>query len=364
MAFLSSFINDPQKIRVYGLLLILSLALLALSYFLKHREFNEFFVHFSRDLGIAGVVGFFLAITIEELSHAEFRKVAERERAEIKKDVFYYVYGHEIPLSIRTEIDEHILKVPYVRRGVKMQYGLKPIQDPKTNEWYVLQKFAIIYDLENLTTEDFEFPFLAAVDKSPSEGLADRARFIELSVTGCEKPFRWDADTLKTKQKDEGNELSLSLPNEIILLPKPSSADHRTSMQTNLTHVTLQNETVRFLRGHIDFIATSHVCDLELMVLADRRLKVNAKSFEQNPLESVPVTEFPSWIFFFDKTLEDKGDFYYWRLKKPLLAYQGLQIFWVPEGKEFDKTPANAGSKTQSTNSPINSVSGADTAAT
>ena len=101
-----------------------------------------------------------------------------------------------------------------------------------------------------------------------------------------------------------------------------------------------------------------------ISVLADRRLKVNAKSFEQNPLESVPVTEFPSWIFFFDKTLEDKGDFYYWRLKKPLLAYQGLQIFWVPEGKEFDKTPANAGSKTQSTNSPINSVSGADTAAT
>jgi hypothetical protein len=341
MAFLSSFANDPKKIRVYGLLVILSLVLLALSYVLKQRDFDELFVHFTRDLGIAGLVGFFLAITIEELSHAEFRKVAERERAEIKRDVFYYVYGHEIPLSIRDEIDAHILKVQYVRRGVKMQYGLKPIQDPTTKEWYVLQRFVMHYDLENLTTGELNFPFLAGIDKSPSEAFAGHTRFVELSVNGCKQPLHLRTKELQERIKDEGNEFVLRLPNEIVLLPKPSNVDGRTSISPNLTHVMLQTETVRFLRrGHIDFFFTSHVCDLELIVLADPGLKVSASTFEQNPLER--VTEAPSWTFFFDNT----GEFHFWRLKKPLLAYQALQIFWEPQGKQFDKVPANADSET------------------
>jgi hypothetical protein len=98
------------------------------------------------------------------------------------------------------------------------------------------------------------------------------------------------------------------------------------------------------------------------MVLADRRLKVSASTFEQNPLE--PVTERPSWTFFFNQRLKSEGEFYFWRLKKPLLAYQALQIFWEPQGTEFDKTPANAGSETQSTNSQVSSVSEAAAAVT
>ena len=339
MAFLSTSTKAPNRVRVYGLLVIASLALLALGYQLEHQGFNELVVHFTNELGIAGLVGFFLAITIEELSHAEFRKVAERERAEIKKDVFYYVYGHEIPLSIRDEIDAHVLRVAYVRRGVVMQYDLEPIQDSKTGEWYVLTTFTMSYDLENLTTDELRFPFMAAIDKSPSEELASHTRFIELSAVGCKNPFHWDEATLKTKQIDKGNELGLKLPDEIVLCPKQSASDSaQLSPSHNLTHVTMKTETVRFLRGgHIDFIFTSHVCDLELTVWGDRRLKVDANTFEQNPLER--VTELPSSISWLKKRVQ--GEFYFWRLKRPLLAYQSLQITWTPQDAEFNKAPEN-----------------------
>lgn len=99
MTFLSSFTKDPKKVRVYGLLALLSLLLVALSYYFKKWHYDEFVIHFTRDLGIAGLVGFLLAITIEELSHAEFRKLAEEERAGIKRDVFYYVYGAQLTSS-------------------------------------------------------------------------------------------------------------------------------------------------------------------------------------------------------------------------------------------------------------------------
>ena len=189
MRFISSLTRIPRKVRIYGLLIIFSLALLALGHQLELWGIPRMIIHFTNEIGIAGLVGFVLAITIEKLSHDEFRKVAERERAEIKRDVFYYVYGHEIPLAIRDEIDAHILKVPYVRRGVVMQYELQPVQESTTNEWYVLATFTMNYDLENLTTEEFKFPFIAAIDKSPSEQFAKHTEFIRLSARGCKRTF-------------------------------------------------------------------------------------------------------------------------------------------------------------------------------
>jgi hypothetical protein len=285
-----------------------------------------------------------LAITIEKLSQDEFRKVAENERAEIKRDVFYYVYGHDIPLAIRDEIDAHILKVPYVRRGVVMQYELQPIQESTTNEWYVLTTFTMNYKLENLTTEEFKFPFIAAIDKSPSEQFAKHTEFVRLSARGCKEPFDWHATELKGKQKDEDNELSLKLPDAIVLLPKQSAEEGTAiSASRNLAQITLKTKTVRFLRsGHIDFIFTSHVCDLDLMVWADKRLKVSASTFEQNPLE--PVTEAPPSISWLNERLTETGELYYWKLKKPLLAYQALQISWTAPGIPLDKLPAAADS--------------------
>ena len=357
MKFLSSFTKNPEKRRVYGLLVLSSVLLLVLGYLLKHLGVHELFVHFVNEIGIAGLVGFFLAITIEDLSQAEFHKIAKSEREEIKKDVFFYVYGYEIPLSIRDEINAHILKVPYVRRKVEMKYELEPTQVSDTNEWYVLATLTMSYYLENLTIEDVTFPFSAAIDKSPSPQLEDHVRFIELSVTGCKEPFAWDEAALKNKQTDEGHEPAgiVSVPVSTSAActkssgtgPKRSADDAgRLSASSNLTHVRFKTETVRvFPRGHIDFIFTSHICDLDLMVLADRRLKVYPSTSELNPLER--QTELPptlSWVY---GAVSDTRELYYWTLKKPLLAYQSLQIFWGPQDTEFDKATAKVARETE-----------------
>ena len=231
-----------------------------------------------------------------------------------------------------------------------MQYDLEPIQDSKTKEWYVLTTFTMEYDLENLTTQDLPFPFVAAIDKSPSGELAKHTQFIALSVTGCKDPFQWDKATLEKKQVDKGNELSLSLPDAIVLLPKQSTNDAASpSPSQNLTHVKMTTETVRFFNGgHIDFIFTSHVCDLKLKVWADRPLKVDANTFEQNPLER--VAEQPSSISLLKKRVA--GEYYSWKLKRPLLAYQALQISWTSQDPQFSKVPANAGGETEQKDKP------------
>src|SRR5436190_17685177 len=104
-----------------------------------------------------------------------------------------------------------------------MQYALEPVQDSTTKEWYVLTTFNMNYDLENLTTEEMEFRFIAAIDKSPSTQFADKTRFMKLSAQGCKVPFSWDVTKLAQEQTQGENEFVLDLPDKIVLLPKPAS---------------------------------------------------------------------------------------------------------------------------------------------
>jgi len=305
----------PPVVRIYGLLLLLSLACLALGYSLEHRQAAPMVVHIVNEIGIAGLIGFLLAITIEKLSQSEFRKLAAGERALIKKDVFYYVYGHDIPEAIRTEIDSTILKSHFARKGVVMKYELEPIEDPVTHEWYVDTNCTMKYDIENLTPVDQAFPFVAAIDKSPSEALANRTKFIKLSAQGCRVPFDWDETAARNHQTEADNEYVIELLKEIVVAPK-----QQPPATTNLTTIRMETHSVRFLKGgHIDFTFTSHICDLELMIQADKRLKVSAHTFDQNPLIPGDLNSPPS-------------GFYHWKLNRPLLANQSLKVGWTPEG--------------------------------
>ncbi len=163
----------------YILLLGISGALLAGGYLVGKETFWE---HLLNELGIAGVVAFVLALTIERLSadefkrraenerdllRQEFRDLAKEERAAIKKDVFYQTYGRVLPQEIREELDHQVLQADFIRSELYLKFDLTIENDPNTSEDYVKSKCLTSSKIKNICGKSRSFPIEHAIDSSP-----------------------------------------------------------------------------------------------------------------------------------------------------------------------------------------------------
>lgn len=318
--------GKSNKTKVmYGLLLAGSLSAMALGYYLEHRApflGQMLWAHLSRDIGIAGVVGYILAITFERLSADEFRRLTEEERAAIKKDVFFYVLGHDLPQEIRDEISTQILKSLFIRRNLTLIFELEEIKAPDTGDSYMLTTCTMSYDIKNLTKVKQLFPLNSSVDKSPVTSLAGETKFVHLSVKGSEQPF--DLDEKQLAKMCAENE------NEILLHPGPDKPI--VVLPGRMTTVAITYQTVRFLRrGHLDFVFTTHTCELDLSVrVRNPNVKVFATAYANSELKEVDLKHRPSF------------GIYNWKIDRPLIAYQSISITWALEPAAAASAASNA----------------------
>lgn len=298
--------RSKRTLLVYLGLLVFSVLAIAWSYDLEHTHL--FWSHMVRDIGISGIVGFILAMTFEQLSAAEFRRLTEEERAAIKKDVFYYALGHNIPEAIRKEINAQILESDFIREDFILDFELEVIKDSETGESYMRTICTMAYKVKKLTEDPPPFPFDPGVDKSPTPSLAHETKFNGLRVTGSKEPFDYDEQRLKAITQQGKTEITLKLDKSIVVLDNQP------------TEVELKYQTVRFLkRGHLDFMFTTHTCDLDLTV---RVLDPNIKVFASAPVKDM-----------LQKTIRNhpESGIYNWKIDRPLLAYQGIKVTWLLE---------------------------------
>lgn len=322
-----------NKTWIYRLLLALSAVALMSGYFLESRV--PLLSHILRDIGISGLVGYILANTFERLSAEElkeeriasaneFRRLTEDERAAIKKDVFFYVLGHDLPEAIRTEIDTQILKSVLIREHMKLFYELETITAPDTGEEYMKSTCTMSYTIKNLTKTPQLFKLNSSIDTSPIASLAPYVKFIRLSVKGSEAPYECNEAELKR--------LSVQKDTEIVLQPATIDPKREIYVRSDReTKVEIKNQTIRFLRrGHLDFMFTHHTCKLDLIVkVRSPNLKVFASPSAEVKLEEVDVEHDP-----------ERGD-YRWEINRPLIASQSINITWTvepPAGSPADTT--------------------------
>lgn len=343
------------KRSLYGALLLLSILAIWSGYKLEHSSFywwghhfewGEFYSHLLRDIGISGLVGFILANTFERLWADEFRRLTKEERDNIKRDVFYYVLGHDLPEEIRHEISTQILKKVCIRRNLIVDFELAIVPAPDTGERFMRTVCTMSYEIENLTRSSQPFFIKSSVDKSPILSLATETKFLSLKVTGSENDSISDEEWFKQqlgKAKDEKkqpikqkrrrakgereieiaeSEIEIELTKEISILPKSRP----------MTKVEIAYQTVRSLRrGHLDFVFTSHTCDLDLTVrVCDQDVEVFA--FANSPNDLI-------------RTHRYHPPTYNWTIRQPLLAYQGFNITWVLKAATAAVSPS-AGAET------------------
>src|SRR2546425_7544827 len=95
---------DRAKDHAYIVLVALGVGLLAIA---ERQFFYEWHPHmqmFLKELGFAALIAALFGLTIERYQREEFVKLVNREREDLKRDIFLYAYGHMLPDPIREEI--------------------------------------------------------------------------------------------------------------------------------------------------------------------------------------------------------------------------------------------------------------------
>ena len=281
--------------------------------------------HLLSELGVAGIVAFVLAFTIERLSaeefkrraerertalQEEFRKLAESERKEIKKDVFYQAYGNMLPKEIRDELDHQVLQSDFIRSHLYLQFELTIERDPRTSEEYVKSTCLTISHINNICGQRRVFPIKHFIDPSPSDALKDEVKYLEFRVSGSETEFSLNDADLKAMTRVDETQISLDLSKdrdrrEVVVLPDRP------------TKLTIQYQGIRTMRGGgIYFSFSSHTCELELTVnVKNRDLEVFAEAYSPHPLVET-------------ERHNPSNGYYNWTLKKPLLHNQATHVTW------------------------------------
>jgi len=133
----------------------------------KHPHWQTFLKEFSFALIISSIFG----ATIEKYQREEFVKLVNSEREGLKQDIFLYAYGHAIPEQIRDEIKENILKAPFYREHLRIEWEFSEI--PGNTDLLKLEK-KYTYVLKNNTLQTQNYPFrFVQITASEKEALTE-----------------------------------------------------------------------------------------------------------------------------------------------------------------------------------------------
>jgi hypothetical protein len=148
-------IGFPRMWKLWVLGCLVALVLLGstqLRFFDSHAGWGLFIKEIAFALVIASVFG----LTIEQIFPREFVKLVTEERKTLKKDVFLYAYGHNIPDDVKEEIRETILSQPFYRQNLTLEWEFSLIE--KQPEFLLVKK-EYSYELVNNSNENKSWPF-------------------------------------------------------------------------------------------------------------------------------------------------------------------------------------------------------------
>jgi hypothetical protein len=311
--------RSGARTATYILLPLFSLGLIVLAFFLRTKPF---WAELSKELGIAGFVAFALALTIERVSAEEFERrakgerdlleeqfkaLAKQERADLKKDVFYYTYGRNLPQAIRDDLDHYFLQADFIRSNLYLQFDLSIETDPVTGKDYVKSICFTSSQIQNLTVERKAFPIDPSIDRSPSDALEKDVKFLEFLCTGCANKISLNEAQLTAITRRDAGGVAFNLPQDqqVVILPEEPTA------------LKIRYQGIRAMEGAgIYFFFTTHTCDLELTVhVKNNDLDVFAEAYSPHELSET------------DRHDPAMG-YYNWAIKEPLLAYQAIHVNW------------------------------------
>lgn len=259
------------------------------------------------EIGIAGLVGLVVAVTIEKSSQEEFAKLAKRERDAIATNVFHYTFGRKVPKELTDEIDE-ILETDFVRSDYSIVFDVGPLGTEA--EAYALVGVTVSYKVKNISPDEKSFFPGHAAEKHPVKSLGDWTTFTSLEIPDSQPPIIFGVKPeSKVPVKEEENLMWIDLPKGI-----PISPDRFVTVK-----LTYQFVAPRKL-GKAAIAVTSYVLDFDI---------------------SVQVPDGGKWLVWAGNNCRlplklgnrhrPAAGRYHWMIDGPLLPYQGIELTWYAE---------------------------------
>jgi hypothetical protein len=130
---------------------ILALGLTQRSFFSIHPHWQLFL----EELAFASIIASIFGLTVDKYQREEFKNLVERERGDLKRDIFAYAYGHTLHNQIRNEINERVFKCPFLREDLVIEWDFRPDDQ---NDHVTLEK-RVSWRMTNNTKETQEYVF-------------------------------------------------------------------------------------------------------------------------------------------------------------------------------------------------------------
>jgi hypothetical protein len=211
MAEMRTWFKNARKIWFIGAALALVLLWsIENPYFYCHPALQLFLREFSFALLIACIFG----MTIEEIQRSEFIRLVTEERQILKRDVFLYAYGSNLPDDIRQEIRGTILEQSFYRQSLVVDWEFTPIAD-NAELMTVMKRYS--YSVVNNSNDprDWMFTFVQ-IGADDLKAITD-SKLVRLRVTrgqdGSPNTKEYAEHNMKTESSpDQPHTKRLSLP--------------------------------------------------------------------------------------------------------------------------------------------------------
>ncbi len=148
---IGKFIAEKAYFFMLGIAVLL-LACGELPFFDRHPHWQIFV----KEVAFALIIAMLFSFTIEKYQRQEFVKLVNKEREDLKKDIFLYAYGHEIGDQIRLAMKADILKCPFQKENMRLDWEFS--EKPKSPE-HVIVKKRQTYILRNTTPSKQAYTF-------------------------------------------------------------------------------------------------------------------------------------------------------------------------------------------------------------
>ncbi len=272
------------------------------SFFSWHPHFQIFL----KEVGFAAIIASVLGATIDRYQREEFVRLVNREREDLKRDVFLYAYGIDVPEQIRNEMKDKVLKQPLHRSNLRLSWEFSVADKP---DFLRLEKqFTFTVYNKSAQTEIYHFAFQQIT--AAEEDILEETKFVRLRMEDRDGKIHEFMQGDLTEVRDATNPHSRSLSKDFKIRPDESLVIHYEIDETRRIY------TDEF---YSPSQPTTGITLIDLRVNRPLELDISgackAKRLEEGPAHDPPKR-------------------YAWKISEGIFPYQGIAISWSPAKKE------------------------------
>lgn len=196
MADIKAWFRGSRKIWYAGTIIAMGLLWAAEHpFFLCHPALQLFI----REVAFALLIACAFGLTIEQIQRREFIRLVTEEREVLKRDVFLYAYGSNLPDSIRHQIQDTILTQSFGRSDLVVDWEFHAIRDiPDFLEVKKRYSYTIINNSND--TKGWQFAF-TQVGADEQEAISE-STFVVLRIRRGDQFEEYKVGRLKVEEPE------------------------------------------------------------------------------------------------------------------------------------------------------------------